>query len=56
MTEPTEDEKRNGWDAAALAKYLAGREKAQSQALDIDSRRKRPSEQNHKFNPHRWRG
>lgn len=58
VIEPTDEEKRNGWDAKALNKYLADREASQSAALDPDSisRRKRPNEQNHRYRPLRWRG
>jgi hypothetical protein len=54
---PTPEEKKNGWTEASLSKYVAEREKAQSTALDITSpqRRKRPTEQNHRYSPLRWR-
>ena len=59
MVEPTKDERRNGWTAETLTKYLAGRRAGQT--LDIDpmslQRRlaRRPQRQNSKYNPHRWR-
>ena len=59
-TEPTESEKRHGWTAETLTAYLAEREAAQGQAVDINSiqrqRQRRPRIQNHKYNPKRWRG
>lgn len=53
----TKDELRNGWDDASLRKYLNERNEAQVSLIDPQSeaRRKRPTEQNHKYNPHRWR-
>ena len=53
----TRDELRNGWDDASLRKYLEERNEAQARLIDpgSDARRKRPIEQNHFYNPHRWR-
>ncbi|MDO8683698.1 MAG: hypothetical protein Q7N50_09485 [Armatimonadota bacterium] len=53
----TPDELKNGWDDASLRKYLNERNEAQVSLIDprSDSRRKRPTEQNHKYRPHRWR-
>ena len=53
----TKDELRNGWDDASLRKYLEQRNEAQASLIDprSDARRKRPVEQNHKYNPRRWR-
>jgi hypothetical protein len=52
----TKDEFKNGWDDASLRKYLEQRNEAQASLIDPMSRRKRPVEQNHKYNPLRWRG
>lgn len=51
------DERRNGWDDASLQKYLASRTEAQAEKIDprSEARRVKPIEQNHKYNPHRWR-
>ena len=55
--QPTEAERKNGWDDASLRKYLEQRNDAQASLIDPRSaaRRKRPIEQNHLYNPHRWR-
>ncbi len=59
LVQPTDEEKRNGWDAVTLSAYLA--ERAAGQALDIDmnsiQRRmaRRPTEQNHRYRVLRWR-
>ena len=53
----TQDELRNGWDDASLRKYLEQRNEAQADLIDPRSaaRRSRPTEQNHRYRPHRWR-
>ena len=58
--QPTADEARNGWTAAALTAYLA--ERAASQALKADGAslfrrwQDRPREANHRYDPHKiWR-
>lgn len=53
----TVGEIKNGWDDASLRKYLNGRNEAQVNLIDprYEGRRKKPIEQNHKYNPHRWR-
>jgi len=59
LVEPTEDEKRNGWTSETLTDYLTERLAGQSLAVDVNSfhRRlaRRPDEQNHRYNPLRWR-
>lgn len=59
LVEPTDEEKRNGWTAESLTTYLAEREAGQSLSIDVDSlhRRsaRRPTTQNHRYNPKRWR-
>jgi hypothetical protein len=53
----TPDELKNGWDDASLRKYLDSRNEVQAQKIDPRSaaRRRKPTEQNHLYNPHRWR-
>ena len=53
----TTDELRNGWDDASLRKYLETRNNVQASLIDprSNSRRKRPTEQNHRYRPHFWR-
>ena len=53
----TPEELHNGWDDASLRKYLEQRNEAQAKLIDprSDARRKKPTEQNHKYRPHRWR-
>ena len=53
----TPEELRNGWDDVSLRKYLEQRNEAQAKLIDprSDARRKKPTEQNHKYRPHRWR-
>jgi hypothetical protein len=55
---PTAEEKRNGWNQKALNEYLAGREKSHAGWIDPANERRaqRPDSQNHRYNPHRWRG
>ena len=55
--EPTEEEKRAGWDTESLTAYIAERNAAASLQIDANSmyRRNRQHEQNHRYNPHRWR-
>ena len=57
--EPTDEEKRNGWTSESLTAYLAERQAGQELAVDVNSlhRRlaRRPTEQNHRYRPHRWR-
>lgn len=59
LVEPTDEEKRNGWTAEALTKYLAERRAGAAVATDPHSlhRRlsRRPREQNHTYSPLRWR-
>lgn len=57
--EPTEDEKKNGWTAETLAKYMAERGSAQAGVVYHDPKfrpPRRPSVANGKYSPHRWRG
>jgi len=60
LVEPTEEERRNGWTAKTLTAYLAERQADQSLSVDVNSLHRqvarRPNEQRHKYNPHRWRG
>ena len=53
----TPEELRNGWDDVSLRKYLDQRNEAQAKLIDprSDARRKKPTEQNHRYRPHRWR-
>ena len=52
---PTADERRNGWDAASLAAYLAERERAQADAV-LRRPPAKPTVVNGRYNPLRWRG
>lgn len=60
LVEPSDEEKRNGWDAISLTKYLTERLAGQSLAIDTNSLQRRlarrPVEANHKYRVHRWRG
>lgn len=58
LIEPTEDEKRNGWNAVTLTAYVHERDIEQRLKMDPhhESRAMRPRAQNHKYNPKRWRG
>ena len=53
VVEPTEAEKRNGWDTDSLSKYVSERESAQAE--NVFPPPVRPFTQNHRYNPHRWR-
>lgn len=58
MPEPTPDEKRNGWDAESLDRYVAERKQAQDRIIGFDPQfrePKRPSVANAKYSPFRWR-
>jgi hypothetical protein len=52
--EPTAEEKKNGWTRTTLKAYILGREKEQSQNI-FKKKVIRPREQNHKYQPHKWR-
>ena len=52
--EPTPEEKKNGWTRSTLKAYILGRQKEQSQNI-FRKEVARPSEQNHKYQPHKWR-
>jgi len=58
IVEPTDEEKRNGWTAESLTKYLSERQAGQSLSVDVNSlhRRvaRRPDMQT-RYNPKRWR-
>ena len=60
LVEPTDDEKKNGWTAETLTRYLIERRAGQSLDTDPNSLQRkmgrRPIEQDHKYNPLRWRG
>ncbi len=60
LIEPTADEKKNGWTAETLTSYLIERRAGQSLDVDPNSLQRkmgrRPIEQDHKYNPLRWRG
>lgn len=59
VVEPTPDELRNGWTQETLSQYLSEREAVQSLAVDVNSLSRkvarRSNEQNHRYNPLRWR-
>lgn len=59
LVEPNDEERKNGWTAETLTAYLTERLAGQSLTIDVNSiqRRmgRRPSEQNHRYRPHRWR-
>lgn len=52
--EPTEEEKRNGWTRTALKDYMIKREQEQAKTIFIKKPLK-PTEQNHRYRPHKWR-
>lgn len=53
---PTRDEKRNHWDAASLAAYVAERNNAASTRIlgDQNAKKLLRIENTKRFNPHRW--
>jgi hypothetical protein len=53
VIEPTDEEKRNGWDAETLTDYLEEAEKRQ--LSNVFTPPQKPHSQNHKYNPLRWR-
>jgi len=59
IIQPNEEEKRNGWTAETLTKYLQERHAAQSVMVNIKSLNRqaarRKDVQNHKYKPRRWR-
>lgn len=58
--EPSAAERRNGWTAETLTKYLAEQEAAAAVRLDPHStanrRNRRPGRTNGRYRPQRWRG
>jgi len=59
LVQPSPEEARNGWTPESLTTYLDEREPVQALNVDPNSlaRRaaRRPIEQNHRYNRHRWR-
>lgn len=59
VLELTEDELQNGWTPETLAAYRAERSAAQTIEIDPNSTQRRlnarPSVQNNKYSPFRWR-
>ena len=57
VIEPTNEERRNGWDATSLSKYIAEQRQAESEIAFamFDKRRFRPKWANSKYSPHHWR-
>lgn len=58
MPEPTEGERKNGWDEDSLNRYLAERKKAQDVVISFDPQAReprKPHRANSRYNPHRWR-
>ncbi len=55
--EPSDSEAANGWTKETLTKYLVERNAVQSLKIDIHNpmRRIKPTSQNHKYKPLRWR-
>ena len=57
LIEPTDEERRNGWDAETLTAYVAERNRARDIWMDPHERpRHRPALANSKYSPFRWRG
>ena len=60
LVQPSDEERRNGWTAETLTKYL--HEQTAAQALKIDPlsslnrRARRPTRANNRYRPHYWRG
>lgn len=54
MTEPTEEERRNGWTAESLRAYRAERERAQAETA-LHRKPPPPQVQNNQYSVHRWR-
>lgn len=51
----TEEEKRNGWTDTSLNQYRMERERASFLTVYVKPPR-RPSVQNHRYRPLKWRG
>lgn len=52
----TEDDRKNGWTEAKLKAYHDDADRRAAQKLDWTKRPQKPKmEQNHRYNPHRWR-
>ena len=60
IIEPSDEERRNGWDAESLSDYVASREAGAALAVDVNSihrsQARRPMSANHRYRPLRWRG
>lgn len=59
LIEPTDEERKNGWTAQSLTKYLGERLAGQTLAVDVNSLHRRSARranvQNNRYNPLRWR-
>lgn len=58
---PTDAEKKNGWTAETLYRYIKDRDKAASISIlgdwesnRIERKQKRPEKCNNNYSPHRW--
>jgi len=52
--EPTAEEAKNGWTKETLRGYHEGRQRQQAKHI-YSKKHILPSEQNHKYQPHKWR-
>jgi|TARA_R110000803_G_scaffold38351_1_gene82824 hypothetical protein len=52
--EPTNEEKKNGWTKETLRSYHESRNRQQMKFIH-SKKVSMPGEQNHKYNPHKWR-
>ncbi len=56
LIEPTEEEKRGGWTAETLTKYLAERDLARSAVISHEGDAAKPARANSRWNPFKtWR-
>lgn len=52
--EPTDEEARNGWTKETLRAYHESRQRQQAKIIHM-KKVIMPSEQNHRYQPHKWR-
>jgi len=52
--EPTDEEERNGWTKETLRAYHESRQRQQAKTI-YTKKQTLPNEQNHRYQPHKWR-
>lgn len=53
LIEPTPEERKNGWTADALTRYVTGRKARQGEVI-LDKPEPYPTRADNRYDPHRW--